>query len=347
MGVVNMLRNEYEVSLIAFKKALELNPNLAIAYMWQSISLTELQRFDEAIVALQKSRELDPLFLTNNYNLGILLTWQGQYEEAEAIFDQLRVDFPDSAFAYVGAAGVYNARGNFAGAIEQWKLAVDLSPDNADFKNRLLTALSSLGLTDIIKSLGSNSDFESTILIFDKQFDALFEKMQFEVEANPDDYWTAFSAGWYHAMFGDKQKAFTLITENESTIDDIDKYWMPDCMPAIEIAWAYQQMNMPSESQVIIDRCMALVEEQRSEAISRQYLDYLEARIYSLNGEDNKALDALANAIDNGLREWWVKHDPLLENIRNKQGYIELIKVIEDDLEQQRQQVRALFLLEP
>lgn len=346
MGVVNMLRDEYESSLVAFKKALELNPSLAIAYMWKSISLTELQRFDEAIVALQKSQELDPLFLTNNYNLGLLLTWQGRYEEAEAMFDQIREDFPNSTLPYVGAAGVYFEKGNFAGAVAQWKKATELSPDNADFQFRLVSTLSLLGLTDIMKNFSSDPDFDSSILIFEGKFDALFEKMEFEVEANPDDYWVAFEAGFYHAMFGEKTQALKLIIENQENLSDMQKYYtsyMPLCRPAIEIAWAYQQMEEQNKSNAIIQKCASLAEEHRNGSVGTQTLAYLEARIYSISNDKDKAIKALSVAIDNGLRDWWVKYDPLLDNIRSEPKYEVLITVIEDDLAQQREEVRALF----
>jgi len=343
MGVVNMLRDEYEDSLVSFKKALELNPSLAIAYTWRAVSLNELQRVDEAILALRKSRELDPLFLTNNYNLGMLLTFQGRYKEAEAIFNEQKKDFPESTFPYTGAATIYNEQGNYARAAEQWKKAVELSPENADFQYRLVNVVSSLGLTELMKELTSDPSFDSTILIFEGKFDALFEKMAFQLEADPDDYWATYEAGWYQAMFADRQLAAGLLIARQDSLSDADKYWMPQCAPAMEIAWAYQQLGQQTEANAIINQCELLLAQQQSGSISRPYLVYLEARIFALRGETDESLDSFARAVEIGLRDWWVKHDPLLASIQKTAEYERLITIIEDDLAQQREKVKALF----
>ncbi|MDC2891129.1 tetratricopeptide repeat protein [Psychrosphaera algicola] len=63
VGYIAMIRDEFEKSLGAFDKAIELNPSLAIAYMWKSRALAELQRFDESFAALIKANELDPYFV--------------------------------------------------------------------------------------------------------------------------------------------------------------------------------------------------------------------------------------------------------------------------------------------
>lgn len=342
-GVVNMLRGEYEPSLLAYDKALELNPNLAIAYMWKSIALTNLQRYEEAILAQRKSQELDPLFLTSAYNLGLLLEWQGQDEEAQALFNQLREDFPESSFSYIGAAGLYYGQGNFVGAIRQWKKAVELSPDNKEFTNKLLQSMSMLGLVENIAELTSDPFYDATILIFEKKYDELFAKMAFDVAANPDDYWVAFEAGWYHAMFGDSETAAALLTNKEALVSDADKFYMPNCSPAIEMAWAYQILGDKEEFQGLLNECESLLNLQREGSISYSEADYLAARIYALKGESAKATDALETAIQNGSREWWTSYDPLLKTAGDNKKLKRLIKVIEDDLAKQREEARRLF----
>ena len=113
----------------------------------------KLFRYEEAIVTQRKSQSLDPLFLTSTYNLGLLLTWQGKYSEAEQLFNQLRIDFPKSPFSYRGAHDLYYSQGNFVGAIQEAKKAAELSPDNIEFERKLFDSLSMLGLTNICQLL--------------------------------------------------------------------------------------------------------------------------------------------------------------------------------------------------
>lgn len=342
-GVVNMLRGEYQTSLIAYDKALELNPNLAIAYMWKSIALTKLLEYEAAIVAQRKSQELDPLFLTSTYNLGLLLVWQGKYTEAKALFNQLRVDFPQSPFSYRGSHDLYYSQGNFVGAIREAKKAAELSPDNQEFTNKLLQSMSMLGLVENIAKLTSDPFYDATILIFEKKYDALFEKMAFDVAANPDDYWVAFEAGWYHAMFGDSNAAALLLTNKEAIVSDADKFYMPHCSPAIEMAWAHQILGSIEKSQVLLNECESLLKVQKQGSIAYAEADYLAARIYALQGESAKAADALETAIQNGWREWWTSYDPLLMTLDDSPKLKRLFKMIEDDLAKQREEARLLF----
>jgi TolB-like protein/Flp pilus assembly protein TadD len=345
-GVVNILRNEYEESLVNLKKAVELNPSLAITYMWKSYALTMLQQFDEAILAQRQSQQLDPLFLTSTYNLGLLLSWQGQYEESEALFSQMRIDFPQSAFSHIGSAGLYYSQGNYAGAIREWKKAIELSPDNKEFSDSMIKSVSMLGLVDIIEDLTTDPFYDATILIIKQKYDELFEKMAFDVASNPDDYWVAFEAGWYHAMFGDVKTAVSLLTKNEESVSESDKFYMPYCSPAIEMAWAHQVLGNTNISKELIDRCESLLNMQRQSSIVYSETDYLAARIYALKGESAKAIKALQIATKNGWREWWTRYDPLLKPLNEDKEMQKLLKVIEDDLAKQREEVRSLFIKE-
>src|SRR5205807_9604183 len=55
-----------------FKRAIELNPNLATAHHWYGDYLTNMGRFEEGMAQTKKAQELDPLSLIINTTLG----WQ-------------------------------------------------------------------------------------------------------------------------------------------------------------------------------------------------------------------------------------------------------------------------------
>lgn len=350
MGVVNQLRNNHEDSLGNFDKAIELNPSLARAYMWKSLAYNELQKFDEAIAALEKARELDPLFLTSTYNLGVLLSWRGRTAEAEALFQQMQNDFPGSPFPFMGLSDVYFGRGDFVGAIRDIRKAAALSPDNDELLRRMIGPMLQLGLTDMVQAKAADpawsdtvADYYDNILIFDGNFDELFERLEFRLAANPGDPWAAFEAGWYHAMFGDENRAIELLLSVEQ-LPDAEQFAMPNCSPAMEIAWAHKKAGEESDYERLVARCTQLLREQRSSSIEYLELDYLDARINALKGNKQRALTALADAIDKGLREWWTENDPLLKGLRDTDAYRSAIKFIETDLARQRAEARQLFI---
>jgi TolB-like protein/Tfp pilus assembly protein PilF len=343
MGVVNYLRQKFDESLEAFDKSLALNPSLAIAYMWKSQSLLKLQRFEEAIEAQQKARELDPLFVSNSYNLGALLVWQGKYDSARDIFLQLKEDNPNSIFPYQGLAGLYFDQGNFVASIKYVQEAITMSPESTELADTLYSSLLWLGLVDILKQQTSDPAYEPTILIFEGKFQELFDMMEFSLAANPDDYWTAFEAGWYQAMFGNKQQAATLLTDNYELLDDVDKYAMPYCSPAIEIVWAQQHLADTQKAKAHLDKCFQMFKSKIDSGEKDPILYYLGARLYALKREPALSLEYLQKAADNGWREWWTKHDPLLSSISGSPKYKEIIAFIDADLARQAKEARALF----
>jgi len=55
-----------------FKRAIELNPNLATAHHWYGDYLANMGRLDEGIAQTKRALELDPLSLIINTTMG----WQ-------------------------------------------------------------------------------------------------------------------------------------------------------------------------------------------------------------------------------------------------------------------------------
>lgn len=342
-GMVDMLKGDNEGAIAAYNKAISLNPNYAIAYMWKSLALTNLQKYEEAIGALRISQSLDPLFLSSSVNLGMLLRWQGRYDEAEKIYKQMIADFPESPLAYAGKADLYYGQGNYVGAIKEWQTVVMLSPDNQAYQDKLLANLSMLGMSDVMKALTNDPFYDATIMIIEERYDELFDKMAFDVAANPDDYWAAFEAGWYHSLFGDATTAAKLLLKNAESVDDTDKFFMPYCSPAIEMAWAHKLLGNDEAALYLIDKCESLLALQREDAIAYSEADYLATRIYALKGNVPSAASALEDAIDNGWREWWTAYDPLLKEVRDNENIARLITFLEQDLDRQREQALALF----
>ena len=349
-GFIYNLQGHFEQAITEYDKATELNPSLAIAYMWKFLALNSLQRFHESILALEQAEQLDPLFQTNTYNLGWALTRAGRFDEAAAIFKQMKIDYPESTFSYQGLADLYFSQGNLVGAIRETKTASQLSPDDQRLAHKLISPMLNLGLADIVKQIATNPNLKSTveqyqpaILILEKNFDGLFEQIDFSVAANPDDYWVQFEAGWYQSMYGDKQKALLLFTEKTNLIEQADMFGMPLCSPAIEIAWAQQELGNKEVALELINQCRNLLEQQLTSSIVYFELHYLAARIYALENDPEQAVQALAKAIDIGWREYWTKYDPLLASLADNPEFQQLIQFLDQDLARQKAEAQKLF----
>ena len=100
-----------------FKRAIELNPGYATSYHWYSAYLLGMGRFAEAIAAVKKARELDPLSPVINANVGFVLYFARQYDDAiNELNKALRMD-PSRDAPYYYLALVYLQKGDYREAI--------------------------------------------------------------------------------------------------------------------------------------------------------------------------------------------------------------------------------------
>ena len=81
-----------------FQRALALNPNYALAHHWHgNLFLSPLGRHAEAIAELQRARDLDPLSLAVQTDLGFAYFFAGQYDAALAQYRKVLAADPSFA----------------------------------------------------------------------------------------------------------------------------------------------------------------------------------------------------------------------------------------------------------
>jgi DNA-binding winged helix-turn-helix (wHTH) protein/TolB-like protein/tetratricopeptide (TPR) repeat protein len=88
---------EWQDAEKGFKRAIELNSNYATAHHWYAYHLAAMGRLEEALAEIRRARELDPLSLIINTDVGHILYFAQQFDEA--IVQYQRVLNMDANFA--------------------------------------------------------------------------------------------------------------------------------------------------------------------------------------------------------------------------------------------------------
>ncbi len=117
----------WSAATMEFERGLRLSPGYASGHQWYGGHLATIGRLEEGIREMKRARELDPLSLIINTNVGMLLSWAGRYDEAEmALRRTLELD-PDfvGAFQELGFALEWQSR--FEEAIAAYRRAFELS----------------------------------------------------------------------------------------------------------------------------------------------------------------------------------------------------------------------------
>jgi TolB-like protein/Flp pilus assembly protein TadD len=113
-----------------FQRAIELNPNYAIAHQqYGNNTLSALGRFDEAIAEGKRAVELDPLSLVINADLGTDYYFARRYDEAiTQLRKTLEMD-PGFYYAHVNLGWALEAKRDLDEAISEYQKARELNDD--------------------------------------------------------------------------------------------------------------------------------------------------------------------------------------------------------------------------
>ena len=112
------------------RTALDINPSYAPAHHFYADYLKAMGRFDEAIMEIEKARELDPLSLAINTGVGHVLYLARQYDKAIEEYKRAVELDPSFMATHVWFGRPYLEKGLFAEAIAELETAVKLSGES-------------------------------------------------------------------------------------------------------------------------------------------------------------------------------------------------------------------------
>ena len=336
LGRVEALMQRHETALAHYNKALSINPSLIDAHVWRYLSLNALHRYTEAMETLEAAAKLDPTSPSILHNLGFERSARGDFTGARDEFEKLIALEPANPLGYRGLAAAAFREGEFALSLQQWSKAMSLSPDTPLYKQSYRNVLIGLQMREELRPLVESIGDEVNVLLLEGNYQAVDEKMRFSIAANPDDPWLKFEAGWYRYLAGDEAGASSLILESDKDFSDNDRFAMPMCSPAIEVALALRQAGEATQSEKYLARCEALLAASRESVLEDNFIDHLAARIAAMRGNKEKAIEHMQAAFEHGWREWWTDRDPVLRSINKDPAMMRIFAQIQSELDRQR-----------
>jgi TolB-like protein/DNA-binding winged helix-turn-helix (wHTH) protein/Flp pilus assembly protein TadD len=121
------------------QRAIELNPNYAMARLWYSEILGDEGRSEEGIAQVKQAFDLDPLSLGTNRALAVSFYMKRQYEQAIELQRKAIELYPNSFIAHDDLGWMYVQNGMYQEAIAEFDGLLARSPEDTD-------VLSGLGL---------------------------------------------------------------------------------------------------------------------------------------------------------------------------------------------------------
>ena len=110
-----------------YRKALELNPNDAMAHFWYGEYLQSMGRNEEGFAQMRQTMALDPLNAIPAAELGSQFYMARQYDRAISAFQNVFDVEPDNNWAHAGLGWVYGEKKMYREAIAELEKAVNFS----------------------------------------------------------------------------------------------------------------------------------------------------------------------------------------------------------------------------
>lgn len=104
-----------------FRRAIELDPNLARAHHWYATFLIEIMRPEQALVEIERARQLDPSSKAILADKGVLLMRAGHIREALSLLKQMESSDPSFRSSHEYLAQAYWDEGNYPDALDEYR----------------------------------------------------------------------------------------------------------------------------------------------------------------------------------------------------------------------------------
>ncbi len=137
-----------------YQKAVELDPNFAMAYarmgtVYSNLGQSDLseQNRDKAFELRDRASEHEKLYITEHYYAD-----SGQLEKGITALELYKQTYPRDSTPYVNVSGIYLRLGQFDDALSNARMAVDLDPDGVSGYSNLAQAYIALNRLDEAKT---------------------------------------------------------------------------------------------------------------------------------------------------------------------------------------------------
>lgn len=338
----------------AFERAIQLNPNLANAYVWYASLLENENRIEEAVEMLHKAINIDPLGRIPYINLPGFYSALGQNDKAIEFLLRAIEIFPDWASPYASMTNQLLRLGRLDEAVAWMQLAESLTNDPMvgreavgayiEFGDleRLQAFSANFPPGHPLHSVGEgfrhfmNNEFEQTIAALR---DAT---LPHEIERDvtyPLIAMAATSIGDYELARDVILHANPLLASDSDA--SVDRY---NLRSAILLAYVLRRLERDRQASDLLNQAWEITE--RLPRVGSAGHGIADVHILAIQGRKEAALNALRAAIDEGFVSlmafdfWTLDQDVLIDTLRDDPRFEAMRLELHEKIDQMRENVR-------
>ena len=339
-GYYQLRRHQYEAAAKSFDRALQLNPNYALAYLWRAEVANQQDRYLDMLADKEKAYALDPMSLEISADLAFEYRSFWRPKDAERVVERMFALHPDHPLAYIAALENLHAHGRLGEALLVADRAVAAHPDDDNLQSFRGWLLMQIGLFDEGIATGDH-DAEIYGYIMQGQYDdaqAAVDEGLKDVDG-PHWFWHARDLLRF-AEDGPEDPAFADLIDREIDLLENNKVpWRETCR--VYLIADLQAVGRDEDAASIMAKCRERFEER----LKAKYLcpcSFYPLVLYTIL--DNRPDDAVERAdqwLAGGDSHSWLPFDPIFSELKDRPDYEELLARNEEQLERQRRIYQA------
>jgi TolB-like protein/predicted Zn-dependent protease len=351
-------QNKLEKAENLYQKAIALDPNDAIAYMWYaSVVGTNFQRAQEQIDLTRRAVELDPRSAIIGANLGAAYQRHGRYSLAERQYRNVIEMHPGFETALRSLANLYWEIGRLDQAVRYFQLASELDPGNPRMLYNLAQIYLHLGEIEKAEEMREKMEeldpgsVESGWLdidfnLFAGNYEASREALNWTLLKARENNNTLLNFAWVETLIGTPGRAREIFLESNSKWMEptswqglIERFNVDACL----FSWLLINTGDPELGQQLLQQTTVYLTEKLPAVI--EHADWFWTDVCHLVAGDNeKAYEAIELRLSHGHQSNFrlAVRLPMYEPIRHEQRMLDLLARFDQFIEVQRLLVAKL-----
>lgn len=313
-GLLLTLQREFDDADRALVRALELNPSHSDALNWRAINLRNAGRLREELEARQQLLEIDPLHLSNLFNLSVAHLLRGQTGQSLEVARRLKRDFPNSPWGDLAEVEALMGSGRLARAQE-------LAREKLDDGNSMLLSTASnvnmrLGCFD--QAIEVTGDPFAMALIGQQRLAEAVASARDSAAANPGESNAQLGLLRVLSLAGRHAEVLEYFEERWGSLEALQAYFDFSEMTAemTPIAAAQASLGQTEALRKTLAHWQARLEDPRKQGYALAYFHYIEAGFEALSGNRERAVALLEQSIEGGYLNPLLEIEPQFDGLR-------------------------------
>ena len=329
----------------SFKRAIELNPNYAMAYLWYGSVLKNRGKLKKSQDLFVKAFQLDPKSPIAASNVAWSYFYIGDEKKAMEIFSQIIVNDPYYPGAYNLAGEILTNHGRLDKATNMYKRALDVDPINNMALRGLLMATMDVGDFDATNSwfdyINQRKDNFSEAyinhlkarfyLVKGEHEDAMvyLDKAEFGQNDTGDRLFFAAEKAFYKRDYTQAIDLYLEIQQKDKGEEGFF-YMLENGRAALHLAYAYQQLDATDNADTTIEKFEQYTLGTRTTQSNSPSFYMNMAQINALKNNKEEAFYYLQGAIDVGwVRVWEAEFDPAFTLLKREPQFAQMMGGVE------------------